>query len=217
MQMRYYILSSFLLVVLNLSCITIEDKRDFKPAVEFIKADKMDEREFWKLIDYSYNAAKGDKELQNQIIIKKLSQYAPEEITNFEIVLRKKLIEANDYKILAANKIVDNYVSDDGFLYFRFWLISLGQETFEKTLSNPDYLAGVVRKGVVPDFEYLLYAPTQAYINRTGKQEEDDSFPRSVAFAQGLNYDFGGPAITGKDWKDYELPKLYPKLWEKFN
>lgn len=205
------------LAVLNLGCLRVDDKRDFKPAISFEKAEKMEEKEFWKIIDYSYNAAKGDMELQNQIIIKKLSEYAPEEIINFEIILCKKLIEANNYKILAANKIMDSWVSDDGFIYYRLWLISLGEETFKQTLKDPDYLASVVGKGIVPDFESLLYVSTQAYKNKTGKQTEDDSFPRGVAFAKGLNYDIDGPAITGENWKEDQLPKLYPKLWEKFN
>ncbi|MFD0751900.1 DUF4240 domain-containing protein [Mucilaginibacter calamicampi] len=215
MHSRLFVIA--LLTVLCIGCSAKEDKRSFKPVSEFTKAEKMDEKEFWKIIDYSYNAAKGNLDLQNEIIVKKLSAYAPEEIINFEIILCKKLIEANNYKILAANKIIDAYVSDDGFLYFRLWLISLGRETFEQTIKNPDYLAGVVDNGVVPDFEHLLYVSTQAYKNKTGKQQEDDSFPRDVAFNKGLNYDLGGPAITGNDWKEDELPKLYPKLWEKFN
>lgn len=215
--MRWRITLLTLLTLLTVGCMGIEERRDYKQAIEFIKAEKLDEMEFWKIIDFSYNAAKGDLELQDQIIIKKLSAYTPEEIIDFEIILCKKLIEANDFKILAANKIIDSWVSDDGFLYFRLWLISLGRETFEQTLKNPDYLASVVGKGVLPEFEHLLYASTQAYKNRTGKQKEDNAFPRDVAFAQGLNYDDGGPPTTGKDWKEDELPKLYPKLWEKFN
>jgi len=84
-------------------------------------------------------------------------------------------------------------------------------------LKNPDYLADVIEKGVEPDFEGLLYVSTAAFQNKTGKQKEDETFPRNVAYKMGLNYDFGGPATTGKNWKADELPKLYPKLWNKFN
>nr|WP_294793604.1 DUF4240 domain-containing protein [uncultured Mucilaginibacter sp.] len=215
--MRRNITLLTLLTILTVGCVSIEEKRNFKPAIDFTKAEKLDENEFWKIIDYSYNAAKGNLDLQNQIVTQKLSDYAPEEIINFEIILCKKLIEANDFKILAANKIIDSYVSDDGFLYFRLWLISLGRETFEQTLKSPDHLATVVGKGVLPEFEPLLYVSTQAYKNKTGKQQEDNTFPRDVAFGKGLNYDVGGAPMTGKNWKEGELPTLYPKLWEKFN
>lgn len=214
---RFLHIAILILVSVNLSCMPVNDTVSFKPAVDFVAADKLDEREFWKIIDYSHNAAKGDLDLQNEIIIKRLSAYKPAEIINFEIILSKKIIESNTFKILAANKIMDNWVSDDGFLYYRLWLISLGETTFKQALKNPDYLASVVGRSVLPEFEPLLYVSTQAYKNKTGKQTEDDSFPRGVAFAQGLNYDFGGPKITGENWKDKELPKLYPKLWEKFN
>ncbi|PJJ80276.1 DUF4240 domain-containing protein [Mucilaginibacter auburnensis] len=207
----------FVILSVNLSCVPVNDAESFKPAVDFTAADKLDEREFWKIIDYSHNAAKGNLDLQNEIIIKKLSAYEPAEIINFEVILCKKLIEANSYKVLAANTIMDGGASDDGFLYYRLWLISLGETTFKQTLKNPEYLAALIKKGVVPDFEALLYVSTEAYKNKTGKQKEDDSFPRGVAFAQGLNYDFGGPKIVGTEWREEDLPKLYPKLWKKFN
>lgn len=33
--------------------------------------------------------------------------------------------------------------SDDGFLYFRRWLVSLGRETFERVIADPDQLIEV--------------------------------------------------------------------------
>ncbi|MES2109896.1 MAG: DUF4240 domain-containing protein [Bacteroidota bacterium] len=177
----------------------------------------MDEKEFWKIIDYAFYTSGGSTKAEGDIIIQKLSQYTPEQIVDFEIILCKKIIAADDYKIVAIDKIIDGSVSDDTYLYFRCWLIGLGQKTFEQTIKDPDSLADVIEKGVVPDFEDLLFVSTTAYQNKTGKKEEDDAFPRNVAYDKGLNYDFGGPKTTGKDWKESELPGLYPKLWKKFN
>lgn len=118
---------------------------------------------------------------------------------------------------MGANKIIDGSGSDDTYLYFRCWLIGLGKTTFVNTLKQPDYLADMVEKGVEPDFEGLLYVSTEAYKKRTGKTVEDDTFPRNVAFEKGLSYDLGEPKTTGTDWKEEELPQLYPKLWAKFN
>ena len=184
---------------------------------EYKKAAKMDEKEFWKIIDYAQNVSDGDMDKQVKTITDKLSAYTPEQIVTFEMLLEKKLIEANDFKIMAVDKIIDGSVTDDSFIYFRCWLIGLGQKTFDMTLKNPDYLAGVVDKGVLPDFESLLYVSTQAYKNKTGKTKEDETFPRDIAYKQGLNYDLGGPSPTGKEWQEKELPTLYPKLWNKFN
>jgi hypothetical protein len=208
----------FLLLCVNIGCSQPKNKQVVTRKVfEYKKDDRMDEREFWKIIDYSYGVADDDKHRQDEIITQKLSAYAPEQIVEFELILRRKVIEANDFKIMAADKIIDGAVTDDPYLYFRFWLIGLGEKTFKETLKNPDYLATVVEKGVEPDFESLLYVSTKAFMNKTGKKTEDDSFPRNVAFKKGLDYDFYAPATTGKEWTTDDLPKLYPKLWEKFN
>ncbi|MET3977574.1 hypothetical protein ABIB62_000140 [Mucilaginibacter sp. UYP25] len=215
MKLLQLLIASLLFVIAG--CSQPKAHKETKVYAEFNKADKMDEVEFWKIIDYSYESSAGDLEMQSNVIIKGLSQYTPSEIIEFEVIFTKKLIEANDYKIIAINHIVDSPVSDDGFLYFRCWLISLGRKNFEQTIKKPDYLAHVIQKGVVPDFESMLYISTSAYKNKTGKQVEDATFPREVAFRRGLNYETGGAKITGKDWKEEDLPKLYPKLWAKFN
>ena len=215
--MRYFVILLSLFIFLNVSCSWSQNKQTDEVASEFKKSYKMDEQEFWKIIDYAFVNSNGNTKNEARIIKEKLSAYKPDEITNFEIVLCEKLIKANDFKIMAIDKIIDGTVTDDTYLYFRCWLIGLGQKTYEQTLKDPDYLAKEIEKGVEPDFEDLLYVATDAYQSKTGKKKEDETFPRNVADKKGLNYDFGGPPTTGKEWKESELPVLYPKLWNKFN
>ena len=47
--------------------------------------------------------------------------------------------------------IVNGGASDDGFDYFRGWLIAQGREVFEGTLAKPDSLADVIDD---PDSEW---------------------------------------------------------------
>jgi hypothetical protein len=157
--------------------------------------------------------------LQERLIIGKLVDYTPSQIIDFEIVLRQMLNEANDFKVVAAEKIIQGWVTDDPYLYFRCWLISQGEATFLATIANPDFLADKVDKQSNCDFEKLLYVATEAYKQKTGKKEEDDTFPRNVAVEKDpqLHYDMGAPPTKGKDWQTNELPKLYPKLWAKFH
>ena len=216
--MRYLCyLSFFVCIIIGCSSGETKQPRINTTVSEFKMSDKMDEDEFWKIIDYSNDAAAGEMEKQVSIIVEKLSKYDTTKIVGFETILSKKIIEANNYKILAANKIIDGSVTDDGFLYFRFWLISLGKKAFEQTLKNPDSLAKFTDKEVVPDDEILMNASTKAYQIRTGKTKEDDNFPRDVVYNKGINYESDGPKLTGKNWTENELPKLYPILWNKFN
>lgn len=186
------------------------------PIGEFTKGDKMDKQEFWKIIDYSFANSKGNQETQERLILDKLLSYSLEDITNFEIIFRQLVIEADDYKIMAAEKIIEGWVTDDPYLYFRCWLIGQGQKTYEETLKNPDYLADIVSKNTDTNFEGLMYVATMAYTQKTGK-EEDETFPRDIAIGKGFDYDFGAPPTKGTDWKEDELPNLYPRLWAKFH
>ncbi|MET3032471.1 DUF4240 domain-containing protein [Flavobacterium johnsoniae] len=188
-----------------------------KIASEFIKGNKMDKDEFWKIIDYSIANSKNDKLEQEKTIVEKLSAYNPEQIIEFEIILRQLIIQADDFKIMGAQKIIEGYVSDDSYLYFRCWLIGKGEEIYKETIRNPDVLSDSISREDEFDFEELLYVSTKAYKIKTGKIEEDATFPRDVAYLKGLDYDFGAPPTKGVDWKEEDLPVTYPKLWRFFN
>ncbi|RSK46271.1 DUF4240 domain-containing protein [Hymenobacter perfusus] len=174
----------------------------------------MDKKEFWQLIEEAKTAAYGDQQQQEASLISHLAQLEPEQIIGFECRLREYLLEADHFNIIAAQKIIDGYVSDDPYLYFRCWLIGQGETVFTNALQNADSLASVMDEGY-QDFEELLYVATEAFKQRTGKTNEDDTFPRGVASAQGLSYD-SDSETKGEDWTENQLPKLLPKLWKKF-
>jgi hypothetical protein len=176
----------------------------------------MNQVEFWQLIDTANLVANGDAELLEAKLVEALAQHSPNDIIDFELLLRKYILEADDFRIMAAQKIIQGWVSDDPYLYFRCWLISKGEQVYFEALRNPDFLAELDATEDNTDFESLLYVATEAFKVITGNDEEDDSFPRSIAFDQGLNYD--GPTETkGEDWTEEQLPMLLPKLWAKFN
>ncbi|MDU0369668.1 DUF4240 domain-containing protein [Hymenobacter endophyticus] len=174
----------------------------------------MDNTAFWQIIDTAKAAAQGNQQVQEETLINQLAQLEPEHIIEFECILRKHLLEADHFNIIAAQKIIDGYVSDDPYLYFRCWLVGQGEAVFTAAIDKPDTLAAVL-DAPYQDFEELLYVATAAFEKRTGKTEEDDSFPRGVALARGLDYDFGSET-KGEDWTENQLPKMLPKLWKKF-
>jgi hypothetical protein len=50
---------------------------------------------------------------------------------------------------------------------------------------------------------------------KTGKKK-DDSFPRNVCIANGLDYDFNAPPTKGTDFREEGLPARCPRLWKRF-
>ena len=173
---------------------------------------------FWEIIDKSSIISNGSNSLQEKLLIDILADYPKEEIIDFEIVLRQLIDEADHYNVVAAEKIIQGWVSDDSYLYFRCWLIAQGKSVFYGSLQNPDLLANIITDATETSFEELLYIATEAFKLKTGKQEEDDSFPREVASEKdkALNYDMGGSGTKGEDWEVDDLPKLYPKLCARF-
>jgi hypothetical protein len=50
-----------------------------------------------------------------------------ERIVGFQCLLCQYLIETDDFGFSRQKKIVDGYVTDDSYLYFRCWLVSQGE------------------------------------------------------------------------------------------
>jgi hypothetical protein len=176
----------------------------------------MNTDEFWGLVDKSKQKSRGDKQNQLAFIRSSLIKMETKHIFDFEEILRRKIIECDDFKIMAAAKIINGYVADDSYLYFRSWLIGKGRAVFERALDDPDILANCVEDEESSDFEELLYAATEAYSKKTGR-EEDDTFPRDVCIEKDLDYDIGAPPTKGEDWSEDDLPVMYPKLWRFFD
>lgn len=179
--------------------------------MQHINTDK-----FWALIDNAVKASNGNDSIKEEYLIKELAKLSLEDITDFEIAFRKCVIDADDFKVIAAQKIIEGFVFDDIYLYFRCWIIGQGKNVYDEILKDPDYLSTLVNKGDLCSFEELMYVATQAYAIKTGKKE-DETFPRGTAVKKGLDYDFGAPPTKGTDWTEDQLPTLLPKLWAKFN
>jgi hypothetical protein len=116
------------------------------------------------------------------------------------------MARAYTWDLWAAAYVINGGCSDDGFEYFRAWLISRGSDTFEKALADPDSLASL--RGLEPDeceLESLLYVAAEAY-----EEAAESELPESKVKRPSK------PA--GKRWSEEgdDLAKRVPKLWKKF-
>lgn len=172
--------------------------------------------QFWLLVDNAVQTSNGNNSLKEKYLTAELEKRSLDEIINFEIAFRQCVIDADDFKVMAAQKIITNYVSDDTYLYFRCWLIGQGRQVYTETLKNPDYLANIINKEDRCSWEGIMYVATNAYSRKTGR-EEDETFPRNIASKMGLDYDLRTPPTKGAGWTQDQFPALLPKLWMKFN
>jgi len=204
---------------------TKSNNQDNQPVDKMLslgKDQKFDSTYFWKIMDYAFDKGRFDNNLKEKIILAQLTKLTPQQIVAFEIIFQQKMEEANTWENFAAQTIIQGGSSDDQFVYFRCWLVSLGKRNFYETLKNPDYLVNIdipmnkkYNYGEVI-FEQIIPLSDIAYSTVTKKTTEDETFPRSVAYKQGLSYDNGVP-MTGKEWNDNkELPMMLPLLSKKY-
>ena len=66
---------------------------------------------------------------------------SPEEIISFEVAFHRYLNEAYTWDLWGAAYVIHGGCSDDGFEYFRRWLVSRGRDVYEAALADPDSLA----------------------------------------------------------------------------
>jgi hypothetical protein len=175
---------------------------------------KMTEERFWGLIEEGRCARNICSALT--AALKRLSA---KEIIAFENMFRRKLADAYLFPVLAANFIIESYVSDDVFESFRAWLVSQGRQRFEAALADPESICDwLERKGVWSKAgdnavdrqgEQMLFVAQNAYA-RYGDEEDfadQTTYPRKPALKVRWPE---GKAGFRKRW-----PRLVDKFWNQ--
>ncbi|WP_030383817.1 DUF4240 domain-containing protein [Streptomyces sp. NRRL S-241] len=155
----------------------------------------MDKQTFWKLIE----TARADAEPQGVAsrAAQLLADNPEAEIAAAQQVLWDLLAESYRAPLWAAAYVINGGCSDDGFDYFRGWLLTQGQEAFESALADPDSLAAhpAVREAAAQGLELwdesALSIAWTAYGAGTGRELPADSFTISYpALDPSWDFDF---------------------------
>lgn len=154
--------------------------------------------QFWELVAAATNSD-GDLDELPALLRESLVKLAAEEIVSFQDIFDELSAKAYRRELWGAAYLLNGGCSDDGFEYFRAWLIAHGKATYEAALENPDSLATLAD----PDnddneLEDLIYVAREAYEEKTGQE-----LPfRSRA----------APELTGPEWDEADLDRLYPRI-----
>ena len=176
----------------------------------------MNDQDFWYIVAKTIRTARYQR-YRAEDLEYHLSKLSPELIAEFDIHFHKLVNQADIGDVYGAGSLLNqDYMSDDGFLYFRYWLVSMGQAAYEQALIHPDSMA---RLDIVhdrdgdPDVydESYCYAIYKAYEKVTGREIFDE--PKTSEPQK--NY------IEPEEfnWKDYTyltLEEKFPLLWNKY-
>src|SRR5258708_3250267 len=90
------------------------------------RPSRLDESRFWAIIEAGRRRARADPEYQLAAVRKQLLKVLAEEVRDFHRLFNRKLADAYTWDLWGAGYLINGGCSDDGFHYFRAWLISRG-------------------------------------------------------------------------------------------
>lgn len=160
----------------------------------------MDEDVFWRIIEGSRGNA--------QRVIKALAKLPEDQIATFQKLYYDHHNRLHRWDIWGAGYVINGGCGDDGFHYFKAWIISKGRKAYDTALTDPDSLGRFVTRAEVDEGcenEMLNYAAQLAHESKTGKANELEWIPNEG----------GSPA--GEPWDEENVYTLYPKLSAKFD
>ncbi len=160
----------------------------------------MDRHEFWQIINTAKEEGGDNLPRRLEVMERQLRQRSPAEIAEFHQVFWQVSREAYTWDLWAAAYIINGGCSDDGFEYFRWWLISAGEKAYTSALKDPDSLVEVCKGEDNCEFEDIASVAPNLYEELTGKSIPQEVFERTQE-------------PKGKRWEeDDELDARLPRL-----
>ncbi|CAG0994404.1 hypothetical protein PHYC_02475 [Phycisphaerales bacterium] len=169
----------------------------------------MNTDQFWGIIDAAALSSKGHQGKFLSLTQAALKKLPPTEILEFKLRFDEQMRRAFHWDLWGAAYIIRGGCSDDGFEYFRAWLISNGRKVFEEGLARPESLVNLKIEEDDCEFEDLIFAAGDVYEAATGADLYADLPIRAPVADQ--------PA--GKPWGEDSryLEQRFPRLWARFN
>jgi hypothetical protein len=171
--------------------------------------------EFW---DHIRATKRKDPDAHQERLVKRLAKLPVEEILDFGNWWWIVRCEAYSWNLWGAAYIINGGCSDDGFDYFRNWLVLQGRDVFQKAVTNPDSLADVVDPDE-SDVEVEGEPATAAWFLATGRKRTDKNYELLWAAEKARHGESRSLPDLGDGW-DFddaeEMKKRYPRLSELY-
>lgn len=159
------------------------------------------------LTDYLSRFGKDRMLLFERTLQEKLSELYTAEIAELSIILEC------DFKNENGTYIFDDYLSDDGFLYFRCWLLLKGKEFFEDIkVDIQSFVSGKYSFNIGDCWaEGLLYVADEAYAQN---HDDEESIIKDTVYElyPENDYDSMERSMNREPRRGADLQPMYPEL-----
>ena len=173
-------------------------------------------KEFWEHIE---KTRRKDPEAHAARLVARLAKLPVGKIIDFDYRWNELHRASYNWHLWGAAYIINGGCSDDGFDYFRDWLLLQGRKVYQTALKDPDSLADVVD----PDegeCDHSCYPGRDAWFRANGYDHEDEAYE---AFDAAYSAKYPGtpqlPPLRGR-WdhdNDRQMKKRLPRLWALYN
>lgn len=179
-------------------------------------AEMMDEEQFWAIVQTAVDEAGNDEDEYLEVVKRELSKLSLKEMIGFRLRTDKLLYDSYTSEMWCAGYLMNGGCSDDGFEYFRLWVISRGRKVYEAAMANPDNLIDYIGDDAEMDFfefELFWYVALEAFEEVVDAELYDYIDDENFKTREGNypNFEF--------NWEEDEpesMQKLCPRLFEKF-
>jgi Protein of unknown function (DUF4240) len=138
--------------------------------------------DFWKLIEHIDRDAllmgEGYDDVALRPLIDALARLDKSELQSFQDLLAQALYDLDGRAYFDASS--DAAGTDDSFLYVRCFVVAMGRDVYQRTLSDPAQMPNTIERWCEP----LLYAARLAWKEQT---QEDLDFDTKISFESGSN------------------------------
>jgi uncharacterized protein DUF4240 len=157
---------------------------------------------FWGIIEHARRGDAGCSRIARRVT-DTLATLPPSAVEEFGHELSRRMAETYRWDLWAVAYVANGGESDDGFDYFRGWLITRGRTRYEEALRDPP--AAVVGASRVLSFfplecEEMLSVADEAY-----QQVAHKSLPQWTHVAWPKE-------PLGKPWREETIDQVYPGL-----
>ncbi len=180
----------------------------------------MNEDQFWQIIQTAKRAASDDDQ-QLELIEAALHELEPDDILEFQRIFDQMHRRSYHADLWGAAHIINGGASDDGFDYFRGWLIAQGREVFSAALEQPDSLEALFTTETEADFgcelEDMLGVAGRVWREKTGLGWDEFYAAKGKQTHELTEFgDFSMWSDGNGDCDSSKCQVVYPRLWARF-
>lgn len=177
--------------------------------------------DFWEIVERGSRSDESQHEAAHRIT-DRLVELDEDSVLQWGLIYERYHELADQGKLWgAANIMDDGFCSDDGFHYFRGWLIAQGRDTYHMALQDPDSLASLPEQDEVR-FELVNYAAVHAYESFSDDNDDyytilrDMSLPSAIEdeILSGIVF---APDIGDTDYINGNYPEVFPNLTKLYD